>query len=93
MSLLDKVVAAVVPEPSAEKRAECRAQARSLGGGSGSLARVLDHHERIEVAFDAVRDASNPTARRAAQRWLTALLTGHSLAEEAVLYPAMALVD
>ena len=93
MSLLDKVIAAVVPEPSPDERAECRAKARSLSGGSGWLAQVLDHHEQIEAAFDAVRNASNPTARRAAQKSLAALLTGHSLAEEAVLYPAMALGD
>ena len=91
MSILDKVIAAVVPEPSAEERAKCRAKARSLSGGSGWLAQVLDHHEQIDSAFDAVREASSATARRAAQKWLATLLTGHSMAEEAVLYPAMAL--
>ena len=93
MSLLDKVIAAVVPEPSAEQVAERRAKARSLSGGSGWLAQVLDHHEQIEAAFEAVRSAATPAARRAAQKWLGILLTGHSIAEEAVLYPAMALGD
>jgi iron-sulfur cluster repair protein YtfE (RIC family) len=93
MTLLDKVIAAVVPEPSPDKRADCRAKARSLSGGSGWLAQVLDHHEQIEAAFEAVREAASPTARRAAQKWLSTLLTGHSMAEEAVLYPAMALGD
>lgn len=91
MSLLDKVIAAVVPEPTPQERAECRARARSLSGGSGWLAQVLDHHEQIEAAFDAVRNAASATSRRASQKWLATLLTGHSMAEEAVLYPAMAL--
>jgi len=46
MSILDEVVAAVVPEPTAEERAECRRKARALSGGSGWLAQVLDHHEQ-----------------------------------------------
>ena len=93
MSILDKVIAAVVPEPTPEKRAEVRAKARALSAGSGWLAQVLDHHEQIDAAFEAVRTASSPTSRRAAQKWLGTLLTGHSNAEEAVLYPAMALGD
>jgi iron-sulfur cluster repair protein YtfE (RIC family) len=91
MSLLDRVIATVVPEPTAKERAEVRAKARSLSGGGGWLAQVLDHHEEIDAAFDAVRDAKTPTGRRSAQKWLGTLLTGHSIAEEAVLYPAMAL--
>ena len=93
MSIVDKIIAAVVPEPTPEERAECRAKARSLSGGSGWLAQVLDHHEQIEAAFAAVQDAGSAAARRTAQKWLGALLTGHSMAEEAVLYPAMALGD
>ena len=93
MSLLDKFIAAVVPEPSPEERAECRRQARSLSGGSGWLAQVLDHHEQIEEAFQAVRSASTAATRRSAQKSLGTLLTGHSIAEEAVLYPAMAIGD
>ena len=93
MSILDKVVAAVVPEPTAEERAECRRKARALSGGSGWLAQVLDHHEQVDAAFQAVRDAADAATRRTAQKWLATLLTGHSLAEEAVLYPAMAITD
>jgi hypothetical protein len=93
MSILDKVVAAVVPEPTAEERAECRRKARALSGGSGWLAQVLDHHEQVDAAFQAVRDATDAASRRKAQKWLATLLTGHSLAEEAVLYPAMAITD
>jgi hypothetical protein len=93
VSILDKVIAAVVPEPTPQERAEVRAKARALSGGSGWLSQVLDHHEQIDAAFVAVRTASNSTSRRAAQKWLGTLLTGHSIAEEAVLYPAMALRD
>ena len=93
MSILDRVIAAVVPEPSPEKRQEVRQQARSLAGNSGWLAQVLDHHEQIDEAFESVRLAASPAKRREAQKRLATLLTGHSLAEEAVLYPAMALGD
>jgi iron-sulfur cluster repair protein YtfE (RIC family) len=93
MGLIDKVVAAVTPEPSDEERAETRAKARVSSGGSGWLAMVLDHHEQLEAAFAAVRDAESQTTRRAAQKSLALLLTAHSIAEEAVLYPAMALSD
>lgn len=93
MSLLDKVLATVTPEADDEERQAARAAARTLSGGSGWLAQVLDHHEQVEAAFVAVKDASAPTSRRAAQKKLATLLTGHSIAEETVLYPAMALTD
>lgn len=93
MSLLDKIIAAIVPEPTPVGRAECRAKARSLGGGSGWLAQVLEHGEQLDAAFDSVREASSPTAHRAAQKRLATLLTCHSIAEESVLYAAMALGD
>ena len=90
MSVLDKVIAAVVPEPSAEKRQEARRKARSEAGG-GWLAQVLDQHEQLETAFEAVRLGATASARRQAEQELAVLLTAHSLAEETVLYPAMAL--
>jgi 2-methylisocitrate lyase-like PEP mutase family enzyme len=93
MSVLDKIVAAVTPEASEEDKANARAKARTDAGGSGWLAQVLDHHEQIEQMFGAVKEASSANTRRAAQKQLAALLTGHSIAEEAVLYPAMALTD
>ncbi len=93
MSVLDKVVAAVTPEPSDEDRREARSQARAAAASSPWIGMVVDHHEAIERAFDAVRSASTASAQRAAQEELATLLTGHSIAEEAVLYPAMALSD
>ena len=92
MGMLDKMVAAVTPEASDSERAEARQRARDMAGSTW-LAMVLDHHEQIEQAFAAVRAAPSADQRRAAQKTLSALLTGHSLAEEAVLYPAMALTD
>ena len=93
MGMLDKVVAAVTPEASDEDRAKARQQARAASGGSGWLSQVLDHHEDVEQAFAAVKAAASANARRSAQKMLAVLLTGHSIAEEAVLYPAMALSD
>jgi iron-sulfur cluster repair protein YtfE (RIC family) len=40
--------------------------------------------------MDNVAAAPDASGRRHALRWLRTLLTGHFLAEEAVLYPAMA---
>lgn len=94
MGLLDKVVSAVTPEPSDEDRAKVRSKALEISGGSGSwLSKVIDHHKQIEASFAAVKQASGADARRSAQKKLAQLLTGHSLAEEVVLYPAMALTD
>jgi hemerythrin superfamily protein len=93
MGLLDKVVAAVTPEASDKDRADAHARARAASGGSGWLAMALDHHELIEAAFASVKEAASTSARREAQKDLALLLTGHSNAEEAVLYPAMALSD
>jgi len=91
MSVLDKAIAILTPTESAEERARARLEARELCARAPWLARVLEHHQRVEAAFDAVRAAPDAAARRQAQKRLATLLTGHSLAEEAVLYPAMAL--
>lgn len=94
MSVLDKLVAAVTPEPSQEERSQARNNAlQNAAGGSGWLQRVLEQHVQVETQFDAVRTAVSAEAQRAAQKQLALLLTGHSVAEEVVLYPAMALGD
>ena len=89
MSFVDKVVAAVTPPESAESRQEARAKARAASGASDWLAMILDHHVRIEDAFAAVRSAQGAAARTSALRSLAVILTGHSNAEEAVIYPAL----
>lgn len=89
MSLLDKVVAAVTPPESEEARREARAKARAAAGSDDWLAIVLRHHEAIESAFAAVKTAPDATSRMAALKHLAILLTGHSNAEESVIYPAL----
>jgi hypothetical protein len=89
MSILDKVVAAVTPLESDEQRAEARAKAREAATDGDWLSLMLDHHRQIEAAFAAVKAATNAASRVAAQKRLGLLLTGHSIAEEVVIYPAL----
>jgi hypothetical protein len=87
--MLDKVVAAVMPPESDEQRAEARTKARNAAADGDWLSLVLDHHQQIEAAFAAVKSAADAASRRGAQKRLAVLLTGHSIAEEAVIYPAL----
>lgn len=91
MSLVDKVIAAVTPPESDEARAEARAKTRASALPGSWLEMILDHHLQIEAAFAAVAGASSSVERREAELDLAALLTGHSNAEETVIYPALAL--
>ena len=91
MSFLDKIVSAVAPPESAQERADAHSNARSLATPGDWLSAALDHHEDIDTAFDAARSASTPQQAKDAVRALGGLLTGHSIAEEAVLYPALAM--
>jgi hemerythrin superfamily protein len=93
MSILDKVAAAVTPMASDQTRREAHAKARQLAQPGDWLSQLLDHHEQIEGAFNALRATTDPQSRLAAKTELAQLLTAHSLAEEAVLYPALAHVD
>jgi hypothetical protein len=93
MSIIDKVVAAVTPPESEETRLMARAKARASAGSGDWLAMVLDHHEQVEAAFAVVKEASDPASRLTSLKKLAILLTGHSVAEEAALYPALAKVD
>ena len=93
MSILDKVVAAVAPPESEDARLKARAKARASAGKGDWLAMVLDHHEQIESAFAAVKASADPASRIRTLKTLGMLLTGHSIAEEAALYPALAKAD
>jgi hypothetical protein len=93
MSILDKVVAAVTPPESDEARAEARAKAQSSASPGDWLSMVLEHHRQIEAAFAAVKAATTAATRVYAQKELAVLLMGHSIAEEAVLYPALVAAD
>ncbi len=93
MSIIDKVVAAVTPPESKDTRLQARAKARASAGKGDWLAMVLDHHEHIEAGFAAVKVAADPASKLRALKQLSTLLTGHSIAEEAALYPALAKTD
>ena len=90
MSIIDKVVAAVTPPESEDARRDARTKAMAAAPAGTWLSMVLKHHQDIEAAFAAVKTATTPAAQVAAQKKLATLLTGHSVAEEAALYPALA---
>lgn len=90
MSILDRIVAAVKPEESQEARIEARAKAERAAKPGDWLSMIIDHHRALEKAFTAVKASADPAARTSALKSLGVLLTGHSIAEESVIYPALA---
>lgn len=90
MSIVDKVIAAVTPPESEAQRVEARNQAHAAAIPGDWLSQILDHHLDIEDAFDDVKEAADAGSRTAALKQLGVLLTGHAIAEEAVIYPALA---
>jgi hemerythrin superfamily protein len=89
MSMFDKVIAAVTPPESDNDRAEARSKAQAAATPGDWLSLILDHHQQVESAFAAVASAGDAETRRGAQKRLGILLNGHSIAEEAVIYPAL----
>jgi hypothetical protein len=89
MSVLDRIVAAVTPPESEEDRAKARQRARAAAAPGDWLDQILQHHEQIEAAFTEAQTAVDAPSRTRAQRKLAALLTSHSSAEEAVIYPQL----
>ena len=90
MSIIDKALGAVTPPESDDKRAEATRKAREAAGSDDWLSLALDPHARIRAAFEACLGASGADDRTTAMQRLALVLTGHSQAEEVVLYPAMA---
>jgi hemerythrin superfamily protein len=90
MSLLDKAIAAITPPESENARAKARAKAEAAATSGDWLSQILDHHREIENRFAAVKAATSSDARRSAQKDLALILTGHAIAEEAAIYPALA---
>ncbi len=90
MSIIDKAIAAITPPESEEARAKARMKAEAAAKPGDWLSQILGHHREIEAQFAAVKAATDPASRRAEQQKLGVLLTGHSLAEEAAVYPALA---
>ncbi|QYC10665.1 hemerythrin domain-containing protein [Brevundimonas nasdae] len=93
MSIIDKIAAAVTPQPDDEKRAQATAEARSAATPGDWLSLVLDHHDLIREGFAVGRVARSAADRKEAMKALAIILNGHSLAEELVLYPALGQAD
>jgi hemerythrin superfamily protein len=89
MSVIDKVIDAVTPAESEEDRADVRAKARAMASPGDWFSLILDHHIEIEKAFAATKAAAAGSARMTAMKKLAGVLMGHSIAEEAVVYPSM----
>jgi hypothetical protein len=90
MSIVDKVLGAVTPPESDEKRLEATAKARAAARPGDWLSAALDHHDKIRSRFEACLTAQGGPSRVQAMKQLALVLNGHSLAEEVVLYPALA---
>lgn len=93
MSIIDKIAAAVTPQPNDEKRAEATAVARAASSPGDWLSQALDHHDQIREAFSAGKRTKSAAGRTSAMKALAVVLNGHSLAEELVLYPALGLAE
>jgi hemerythrin superfamily protein len=90
MSVIDRVVAAITPPEGEHARFQARLKARETAKPGDWLSTILDHHQAIEDAFAKVRRAKTAKSRRSAEKRLGLLLNGHSMAEEAAVYPAIA---
>jgi len=89
MNFFDRLAAAITPEASDEDRAQARREAEALAQDDW-LARVLEQHQLIETLFIEARMAEPGADRVKAMKHLGQLLTAHSMAEEVVLYQAIA---
>jgi iron-sulfur cluster repair protein YtfE (RIC family) len=90
MFLIDKAVTGVAPAQTSERRIKARSKVRDLGRHCDWLRLVVQQHEQIEQVLAQLAAAVDVAGARRAEQTLATLLTGHSVAEEAVLYPAMA---
>ena len=89
MSFLDRIAAAVTPAASDEDRQQARNEALQLSNADDWLGQIIEHHRAIENAFADAKAAIGEPQRIEAMKALGALLTGHSIAEEVVVYPAV----
>lgn len=90
MSFFDRLAAAITPEASDEDRVRARSEAQALAQEDDWLSRVLEQHQEIETLFIEARMAEPGGDRLMAMKNLAQMLTAHSMAEEVVLYPAIA---
>lgn len=86
MSFLDRIAAAVTPAASDEDRAEARRRIEELSMGEPFVEDIVRQHKQIEALFAEARSAAGAGGQTAV-RELALLLTGHAMAEEAVVYP------
>jgi hemerythrin superfamily protein len=89
MSWLDKIGSTVFPLASDEKRAGARREAEQLARDHQWLAQIVAHHKAIEQCFADALAATDVDTRRRAMQELARLNTGHSIAEEVTVYPAL----
>lgn len=87
MSFLDRLAASITPAASDEQRAGARTKIESMVPGEAWLGLIVDQHKEIESLFAEAKASSGGQDRRQIVRKLSALLTGHATAEEAVVYP------
>lgn len=90
MSFLDKIAATLAPAASEKDMLEARRKAEQIGAGEQWLGMIVDQHKQIESLIDEVIHAPDAGRRRAALREFGTVLTGHSNAEEVVVYPDIA---
>jgi hemerythrin superfamily protein len=90
MQIAEKIqsMAGVTPTHSNDEREQIRQEAKSQAKTKWFKA-ILEHHQQIENLFDELKNAHDASARNSLQKELMALLTGHSIAEEAIVYPFM----
>lgn len=86
MSFLDRIAAAITPAATDDQRAEAREQLTRMSVGEEFAQDILDQHRQIEALFLRARSESGARAQATIYE-LAVLLTGHSMAEEAVVYP------
>jgi len=89
MTLLDRMIGGE-RDSLDERHARARDLAFARAAECDWFAQVLRHHMAIEAALAAVRSAPGPSAGRHALHWLATLMKGHAVAENTVLYPALA---
>jgi hemerythrin superfamily protein len=89
MSWLDKIGSTIFPLASDQKRAEARRKAEEIARTSPWLAQIVAHHKAIEQCFADALAATDLDSRRHAMKQLARLNTGHSIAEEVTVYPAL----
>lgn len=86
MSFLDRIAAAIAPAATDEQRMEARRQLEQLAVNEPFAQDILDQHRQIEALFQKARGERGMGAQDAVEE-LSVLLSAHSMAEEAVVYP------